>query len=107
MLHFTRQLDLGFSQLDDPAANARLVLEIQRSLDYCDSHLDFGRPSRIAVVPFQDAGPSFVENISTAIGLTTGFFELSQFVNVPALDGITAPDWIALGGALRVEERKL
>jgi len=107
MLHFTRQLDLGFSQLDDPEVNSRLVLEIQRSLDYCDSHLGFGRPSRITVVPFQDAKPAFVEGISTAIGLPSGFFELSQFVDIPAFEGITAPDWIALGGALRVEERKL
>ncbi len=107
-LHFTRQLDLGFSQLDDPEVNSRLVLEIQRSLDYCDSHLDFGRPSRITVVPFQDTGPAFVEGISIDIGLPTEYFKFTQFVDGPALaNGMAAPDWIALGAALRVEERKL
>ncbi len=107
-LYFTRQLDLGFSKLGDPEVNSRLVLEIQRSLDYCDSHLDFDRPSKISVVPFQGAEPAFVEGISADLGLSTGFFELSNFVDTSALiNGMAAPDWIALGAALRVEEHKL
>jgi len=107
-LYFTRQLDLGYAGVGGPEVNARLSLEIQRSLDYCDSHLDFGRPSRIAAVPFHGADADFLDAISADIGLPASYFDLARIVAMPELvEEFTPTDWIALGGALRVEERKL
>lgn len=107
-LYFTRQLDLGYAGVGDPQVNARLTLEIQRSLDYCDSHLDFGRPSRIAAIPFGGADAVFLDAISADIGLPADYFDLARIVATPEPIGeFTPSDWIALGGALRMEERKL
>jgi MSHA biogenesis protein MshI len=107
-LYFTRQLDLGYAGVGDPQVNARLTLEIQRSLDYCDSHLDFGRPSRVAVIPFGAADATFLDALSADIGLPADYFDLARIVAIPEPIGeFTPADWIALGGALRMEERKL
>ena len=88
---------------------ASVILEIQRSLDYCDSHLDVGRPATLFVTPT----PVSVEPLLTAANTELGIdARLLRLGDVVAHDLEPEPDeearlMIAAGAALRHEERRL
>jgi len=108
-LHFTRRLDLGYADLADGANVSSAVLEIQRSLDYCDSHLDLGRPQTLFVTPAPEPLDHLLDAVRNEVGLEARTLRLSDVVEH---DIDTGPEdesrlLIAAGAALRREERRL
>ncbi|HEX7047117.1 MAG TPA: pilus assembly protein PilM [Gammaproteobacteria bacterium] len=112
-LYLTRRLDTGVRALDaaDHAQRERLcegvLLEVQRSLDYYDSHFPHGPVAALALTP-TTAATSLAEYLPQQLEtpvLTPRLEELLDFDAAPnTLDG---DGILAIGAALRHEERAL
>lgn len=113
-IYLSRRLELGTEQLqedkDNRAANFdQVVLEVQRSLDYYDSHFQQAPIGHLVLSPAAAAVPHFVEYLATNLGVKTSVMSLSELVKYdPAkADVLEGKGLIALGAALRYEEKTL
>ena len=105
-LYFSRTLDLGTAawSAGDPAVSAdRLVLEVQRSLDYFDSHFRQSPVAHLLLDPVAASVPSLVTHLAANLNVRVGSWDprttLDWQVEVPA------QPWLAvLGAALREEQ---
>lgn len=113
VLYLTRRWDIGLSRLRDAADdNERaqlhdgILLEVQRSLDYYDSHFPHGMVSEIALTPAAYRLGGLNDYISTQLSQPC-----RELVMADLLDGcgdITDNgELLAIGAALRYEERSL
>lgn len=110
-LYLSRRVETGIEQLlrEGRSAEQQIALEIQRSLDYYDSH--FGQPpvASLRVLPGFDAQETLLATLRESFA-----FEVETYLaeDVVTLD-CTLPEshqaelLIALGGALRQEEISL
>lgn len=108
-LHFARRLDLGYEDLSSATNVSSIILEVQRSLDYCDSHLDIGRPARLFVTPTPVPVASLLAAVDTELGLTAQLLRLADIIShrLEIDPGEEARLMVAAGAALRHEERRL
>lgn len=112
-LYLSRTMDTGLDALtrsDDPAAYFdRVVLEVQRSLDYYDSHFRQSPIAQIVLTPVAREIPGLVDYLKANLNGTVSIMDLSQVLNVgkelpAALQSLCLA---TLGAALRVEEKAL
>lgn len=110
-LYLTRRLETGTDALavDETVALDQLVLEIQRSLDYYDSH--FAQPplGRLTVLPGFEGHDRLVQWLDDNLGLAVAGFDARHLLECQvdiAGEGL-GPILIAIGGALRHEEISL
>ncbi len=107
-LYLSRRLEVGFEALaaDFDGVLDQITLEIQRSLDYYDSH--FGQPALVGlrVVPGFAEQAVLVEALADNLNLNCEVYDLAQAVNCETRLDEDAPPALALaiGGALRREE---
>lgn len=110
-LYLTRRLDTGTDALQTGEAEAmdQLVLEIQRSLDYYDSH--FAQPplGQLTVLPGFEAHDRLVGWLDENLGLPVAGFDVRGLLDCQVeLSGQgLGPMLLAIGGALRQEEISL
>lgn len=107
LLYLTRRFELGQRGEDREASidPASLALELQRSLDYYESHFDQTAIADLVIAP----GGARAEALATALlsetGLRVSTLNLTDCLEVA--EGITVPDgWLpcmAIGAALRAE----
>jgi MSHA biogenesis protein MshI len=103
ILYLTRRIELGGrgSELDA----GTLALELQRSLDYCESHYDQAPITDLVLAPDSLATSALAAALRTEVGLNVSTLDVSALLEIP--DGVTVPsDWLsltALGAALRTE----
>jgi MSHA biogenesis protein MshI len=103
ILYLTRRIELGGrgSELDA----GTLALELQRSLDYCESHYDQAPITELVLAPDSLATSALAAALRTEVGLNVSTLDVSALLEIP--DGVTVPsDWLsltALGAALRTE----
>ena len=110
-LYLSRRVEIGFDALpesfDDAAA--QITLEIQRSLDYYDSH--FGQPALagLRVLPGFDQQTALADALAENLNLNTAVYDLDQTIDCQADLPDEAPPalLLAIGGALRREEISL
>jgi len=109
VLHFTRRLDLGYRDFSQGSNTSGAVLEIQRSLDYCDSHLDVGRPRTLFVTPAPAPLEPLLEAARNEVGLEARELRLADVVehDIEPEPEDEARLLIATGAALRKEELRL
>ena len=92
----------GFDQAQRQAMDT-VALEVQRSLDYYESH--FGQPPATALVvaPLAQPLPGFVEHLEASLAVRVRQAELSDLVDAPGplAPAVQARCWFALGAALR------
>ena len=110
-LYLSRRLETGTTQvLDNPdTAYDQIALEVQRSLDYYDSH--FGQPSVAAlrILPGFPGHQDLVQSLDDGLNMQVDGYRPDDVVEADA----DAPDeylgefLVALGGALRQEEVSL
>lgn len=107
-LYLTRRLETGTDALalDEAGALDQLVLEIQRSLDYYDSH--FAQPplGRLTVLPGFEGHERMVQWLKANLGVEVDSFDIERYLDCQvALDAEgLGPLLMAAGGALRREE---
>jgi len=112
-IFLSRRMEIGFDMLrqtDDRTAHFdQIVLEVQRSLDYFDSHFRQAHIDNLVLAPPAGDVPGLVEYLNQNLNIKAGVMDLEQALQfdarmAPALNG---PALIALGAALRQEERAL
>lgn len=110
-LFLTRHLNTQVG--DDIAANAdwesmreRLVLEIQRSLDYYESQMGQSHINRLLVAPRKEDSASLVAQLNQAMGVKVEALDLADKLGgaMELLPEIQQACLHAIGGALRTSE---
>jgi MSHA biogenesis protein MshI len=101
ILYLTRRIEL--SGRDSELDASTLALELQRSLDYCESHFDQAPITELVLAPDSPSTHALAAALRTEAGLNVSALDLSALLEIP--DGITVPsDWLSLtavGAALR------
>jgi MSHA biogenesis protein MshI len=118
LLYLTRRFELGqrasavASLDDDPGTNgeaqidaAALALELQRSLDYYESHFDQSAITDLVIAPGSPRATALASALASETGLRVAPLNLSDCVDVAA--GVSVPQgWLAfmaIGAALRTD----
>ena len=116
-LYFARTLDIGYQylnqgvsddsglSLESNAAFDRLVLEVQRSLDYYDRYFSQPAVAGLVLAPMEQPVPGLDEYINQALGLSVRHLDLSEIVDCesPLSMAQQAHCLTAIGAALRQE----
>ncbi|MBC7982327.1 MAG: hypothetical protein H7Y02_00580 [Candidatus Obscuribacterales bacterium] len=86
---------------------ASLALELQRSLDYYESHFDQTPIADLIIAPAGERAGDLAEHLRAESGVRIALLDLSTVVN--GVDGMELPTecLLALGAALRVEQAVL
>ena len=112
-IYLTRNLDIGLSALrssDDPAGYfERISLEIQRSLDYYDSHFRQSSIRHLVLTPFANEYPELVAYLDQQLDLSARVLKLDELMQweIEMPEVVQANCLSTLGVALRVEEKVL
>lgn len=109
-LCLSRTLETGARQAADSygAANAfdRIVLEVQRSLDFYEAHFRFGPPAALLLLPGAAAIPELIAHLRANLNLPIEELAFAQLMDVACALPSFADDepWLTLGAALRTED---
>ena len=113
-LYLSRRLDMGYEVLggDLEAAGARLdriVVEIQRSLDYYESHFSQPPVTNVVIAPMPVRIDGLDEYLSRQLGINVRLLDLNSLIDTETpLDNTTQSQcMLAIGAALREESREL
>jgi len=109
VLYLARRIDLAqrseVLSLDGDANTDALVVELQRSLDYYESHYDRAPISEIVIASGDDRGQRLIEPLAAETGRSVQLFEAAELFDVaPGIEPDTHfPGLVALGAALRTD----
>jgi MSHA biogenesis protein MshI len=109
-MHFkTTQRVAAASDESAPLDTAAIVLELQRSLDYYESHFDQPPITKIAVAPSGAGADDLVAALKRDTGFEVGALDLSSMLTyaVPVAPEIQNSCLMAAGAAMREEHRSL
>lgn len=119
-LYMSRRLETGTADLPDTAIHAgdrdtiedwldRIITEIQRSLDYYDSHFAAPPVAGIVICPTGRDIPGMAEYISSQLGIPARILDVNAIIDTETpLDATTQAECLtAIGAALRQESRTL
>lgn len=104
------ELGVGAETGGAPLALQRLldsvVLEVQRSLDYCESHFSVPPIGHLIVAPLPEPMPSVMGHLSANLGVKVQSLDLNQLLNArePLTDEQQWRCFLTLGAALRHEQ---
>ena len=112
-IYLSRNIDIGLDAFEQTMdANSlfdRIVLEVQRSLDYFDSHFRQAPIAHLALAPLPREIPGLVDHLKANLSVNVSTMDMSKLLDCeaevsPALQSVCLT---ALGAALRQEERAL
>ena len=108
LLYLARPLAFGWEALADEDRRAeyfdQIVLEVQRSLDYFESHFRQAPVRHLSVAPMAVDAPELIEHLSANLGVQVAALDLAELIDVSGLPEGAAPWCLAsLGAALRRE----
>jgi MSHA biogenesis protein MshI len=121
-LYLARSLDFGYQQLIRSTEQAgelsnddfnpefdRVVLEIQRSLDYYDRYFSQPGVAKIVISPTEEPIPGLVDYLSRNTGIATAILDVNEIVDStePLDNQQQARCLLAIGAALRQEKKTL
>ena len=110
-LFLSRRLEIGTRNLEqDPqGAGDQIVLEVQRSLDYYDSHFQQAPIAGLKVLPGPATLTPLIDTLNDNLNLTAAPYPLDSVLQMDIeLEADVLADCIlAIGGALRREEMSL
>ncbi|MHB1951449.1 MAG: agglutinin biogenesis protein MshI [Acidiferrobacteraceae bacterium] len=104
-LYFSRTLDMGCDALvsgDAEAARDRLVLEIQRSLDYVDSHFRQAPVGHLVLDGHTAALPGMMERFTSSLNVKVTTLDIERLLEW-SVEPPKQPHLPVLGAALRAE----
>ncbi len=134
ILYLTRGIKLGHRQLSqqlvsDAGANEEeftiaeveapseglmhamdnIVLEVQRSLDYCESHFALPPISGLVLAPMEDEIPHLMNYLASNLGVPVRMLDLNAVLESEQHldDAVQSRCLLAIGAALRHEEKAL
>jgi MSHA biogenesis protein MshI len=112
-LYLARRIELGASLSTDGTTTVEIdigsvALEVQRSLDYYESHYDRPPISEIVIASGDARAPLLRESLSTQTGMSVEVLEVSELFEVS--EGVEPdtrwPGLVALGAALRSHHQR-
>ena len=110
VMYLSRRIDTGRfgadSRNDTPIDAGALALEIQRSLDYYESHYDQTPVGDLVIAPADERAQRLAEELKNETSLRVSTLNVRDLFSVYK-DGEVVTDWatlMALGAALREEE---
>ncbi len=119
-LYMSRRIETGLSALPDTAIHAgdrdtiedwldRIIIEIQRSLDYYDRHFSETPVSSVVVCPTGREIPGMAAYMNEQLGIPARMLDVNGIIDCETpLDEATQADCLlAIGAALRQESRTL
>jgi len=113
-LYLSRRIDLGYEVLGGDLDSAaprldRIVVEIQRSLDYYESHFSQPTITNVIIAPLPGRIAGMDEYLSRQLGIAVRLLDLNALIDVDApLDpGLQSQCLLAIGAALRTESKEL
>jgi len=105
-MYLTRRIDTGGSGISDDEFDAgAMALELQRSLDYYESHYDQTPIGELVIAPGGERARRVAAAIRNETSLRVSVLDVRELCNVQST-GELVTDWptlMALGAALRVE----
>jgi len=114
VLYLARRIDLGLRGEGRPAADgagidvASLALELQRSLDYYESHFDRPAITDVVIVSGDTRADQLLQGLGAATGHAVKSLDLQELFDIT--DGVEPdtrwPGLLALGAALRSERSR-
>ena len=113
-LYLSRRIDTGYEVLGGDLDSAtprldRIVVEIQRSLDYYDSHFSQPPVTNIAIAPIPERIAGMDVYLSRQLGITVRMLDLNALIDAetPMQPEVQSRCLLAIGAALRVESKEL
>jgi MSHA biogenesis protein MshI len=112
-IYLSRALNIGHESLRTAADPARyfdhIVLEIQRSLDYFESHFREAPIRHLVLAPLAEPVPGFVDHLRANLNAAVGSMDLSQLLDsdVELTPALQARCLNTIGAALRQEAKTL
>lgn len=112
-LYLSRALNIGHESLRSAAEPAmyfdHIVLEVQRSLDYFESHFREAPVRNLVLTPLAEPVPGFIEYLAANLGVTVGGMDLSKLLDsdVELTPALQAECLTTIGAALRQEVKAL
>ena len=112
-LYLSRALNIGHESLRTAADPAmyfdHIVLEVQRSLDYFESHFREAPIRHLMLAPVADPLPGFMEYLSANLNVAVGNMDLTQLLDsdVQLPLALQARCFTTIGAALRHEVKTL
>ncbi len=112
-LYLSRNLDVGLDHLaqggDLTGYFDRVVLEIQRSLDYFESHFRQSPIQHLVLTPAGAHLPGLLEHLRSNLSVGVAAMNLAELVEIGAAapSDLEGPCLFTLGAALRREEKVL
>ena len=133
VLYLTRSIKLGYRQLaqfmvEEPAVDDEftidafqplpealtnvlegVVLEIQRSLDYCESHFALPPVSGLVIAPMPEEIPSLMSFMASNLGVPVRLLDINAVLEGEQVldDELQCRCLLAIGAALREEDKTL
>ena len=106
-LYFSRVIEIGTDRLtgdgDRTGWYDRIVLEVQRSLDYYESHFRQPPVAALALGPFQQAMPEFVDYLRANLNVAVEPVDLGEYLDGQVPIELQARCLTTIGAALRQE----
>jgi MSHA biogenesis protein MshI len=112
-LYLSRNLEMGVETLLHSERQAdyfdRIVLEVQRSMDYYDSHFRQAPITHLAIAPLLQPIPGLIDYLKANLNVTVSEMDIMQFVECPqSIPAQRQARCLAtIGAALRQEEKAL
>ena len=119
-LYLSRRLSAGFNSLpttlmqsDDPAAIEawldRIVIEVQRSMDYYESHFSLPAIGSLVITPLMQEVSGIEEYISAQLDISTRVLDVKELIDSELIIDreLQAHCLFAIGAALREKEEGL
>lgn len=120
-LYLSRNIDVGLQQIVATGSNEgelhpqtqqaldRIVLEVQRSLDYYESHFSQPPITSLVLAPFEQEVTGVIPYLSANLGMAVSVLDINMlFETKDTIDPVTQARCLtAIGAALRLEQKVL
>lgn len=120
-LYLSRNIDIGLQQMmavgshdgelhpQTRQALERIVLEVQRSLDYYESHFSQPPISSLILAPLEQDIPGVIPYLSANLGMAVSMLDLNSIFDMDdTIDMVSQARCLtAIGAALRLEQKAL
>jgi MSHA biogenesis protein MshI len=120
-LYLSRNIDIGLQKMVAAGGNEgelhpqtqqaleRIVLEVQRSLDYYESHFSQPPITSLVLAPFEQEVPGVIPYLSANLGMAVSVLDMNMlFETNDIIDSVTQARCLtAIGAALRLEQKVL
>ena len=113
-LYLSRRIDAGYAMLGGELEAAaprldRIVVEIQRSLDYYESHFSQPPVTNVVIAPIPEPITGLDEYLARQLGIAVRMLDINSLIDaeMPLDPEVQSKCLLAIGAALREESKEL